>query len=499
MNTSLPWPDGAEVLPIAPLRPVLDRLASLVTVHEQDVAMVPGLAVTEEEVAADPPPALEQLVDELGGITLRDLPVLTLLVENRTDAPIPEIHLRWIEDLEVRKLEVEGARVAREWPEFDYRIYRFDRPLAPGERRTIRFETVRAQKGFRNGGNITEIVDNGTFINNAGFAPMVGMSRDGLLSDRTKRRKYGLPPELRMRKLEDPAGLLQNYIGADWVNADITVTTDADQTPIAPGYKVSDTSRDGRRTARFVTEAPILHFFSVQSARYAVKREVHNGVALEIYHHPPHGRNAQRMIDALKTGLDYYQSAFGPYQFRQARIIEFPAYASFAQAFANTMPYSESIGFVADLRNPEKIDYVTFITAHELGHQWWAHQIVGADVQGATTLSETLAEYSALMVMEKMYGPDKIRRFLKYDLDNYLRSRGGERLGEALDLPPIRAHVYHVDEVNGLAAPDGRIFLTRGFITKLDAGEVTPEELASVVAHELGHGFTDREKLSHIP
>ena len=78
MNTSLPWPDGAEVLPIAPLRPVLDRLASLVTVHEQDVAMVPGLAVTEEEVAADPPPALEQLVDELGGITLRDLPVLTL-------------------------------------------------------------------------------------------------------------------------------------------------------------------------------------------------------------------------------------------------------------------------------------------------------------------------------------------------------------------------------------------------------------------------------------
>ena len=62
------------------------------------------------------------------------------------------------------------------------------------------------------------------------------------------------------------------------------------------------------------------------------------------------------------------------------------------------------------------------------------------------------------------------------------------RLGEALDLPPIRAHVYHVDEVNGLAAPDGRIFLTRGFITKLDAGEVTPEELASVVAHELGHG-----------
>ena len=62
-----------------------------------------------------------------------------------------------------------------------------------------------------------------------------------------------------------------------------------------------------------------------------------------------------------------------------------------------------------------------------------------------------------------------------------------ERLGRAMDLPPVRAHVYEVEAVNGLAAPDGRIFLTRGFIRKLDAGEVTPEELASVVAHELGH------------
>ena len=61
------------------------------------------------------------------------------------------------------------------------------------------------------------------------------------------------------------------------------------------------------------------------------------------------------------------------------------------------------------------------------------------------------------------------------------------RLGQAMDLPPVRAHVYEIEPVNGLAAPDGRIFLTRGFLRKLDANEVTPEELASVIAHELGH------------
>ncbi|TJZ92899.1 M48 family metallopeptidase [Paracoccus gahaiensis] len=62
-----------------------------------------------------------------------------------------------------------------------------------------------------------------------------------------------------------------------------------------------------------------------------------------------------------------------------------------------------------------------------------------------------------------------------------------KRLGDAMDLPPIQAHVYEVEPVNGLAAPDGRIFLTRGFIRKLDACEVTAEEMASVIAHELGH------------
>ncbi len=352
------------------------------------------------------------------------------LVENRTGAILSEMHLRWPEDLDMVRLDVQGARIARSWDEFDYRIYRFNTPLAPGERRMVTFETVLEQKGFKNRGNTTRLVDNGTFVSNGEFAPEIGMSRSGLLQDRATRRKQGLPAELRMAKLEDVSAQARNYIGVDWVNADITVSTVAGQTPIAPGYKVSDVTRGGRRTARFVTDAPVLNFFSIQSADYEVLAEAYKGVDLAVYHHEGHEQNAPRMIAAMKAGLDYYQSAFGPYQFRQARIIEFPAYASFAQAFANTMPYSENLGFIADFSDPEKIDYVTYITAHELGHQWWAHQVIGADVQGATSLSETLAQYSALMVMEKTYGPDNIRRFLKFELDNYLRSRGAERIEE---------------------------------------------------------------------
>ena len=61
------------------------------------------------------------------------------------------------------------------------------------------------------------------------------------------------------------------------------------------------------------------------------------------------------------------------------------------------------------------------------------------------------------------------------------------RLAQALDVPQIKVHVFEIDAVNGLAAPDGRIFLTRGFLAARARGEVTNEELTGVIAHELGH------------
>ncbi|PXA86397.1 aminopeptidase [Caulobacter sp. D4A] len=356
--------------------------------------------------------------------------------QNKTGQPIKEIHVRFDRDLVVRGLSIEGARPKQTFDRFNYRIFAFDTPMAPGETRRMSFITERSQKGFKNNGNETRVVDNGTFLNNFEIAPILGMSREGLLQDRAKRRKYGLPPELRMAKLGDAASRQFNYLrhDADFVASDITVTTDAGQTPIAPGTLVSErtwtSGSDNRRTARFVADAPILPFLSIQSARYAVSREAYKGVDLAVYYDPQHAWNIERMRTAMKASLDYYQPAFGPYQFKQLRFLEFPAYQSFAQAYAGTIPWSEAMFFIADYRNPEKIDMVTYVGAHEIGHQWWAHQVLGADQQGSTMLSETFAQYSALMVMKRMYGEAQIRKFLKFELNGYLRARGGDVLEE---------------------------------------------------------------------
>jgi ABC-2 type transport system permease protein len=260
----------------------------------------------------------------------------------------------------------------------------------------------------------------------------LGVSQWPYLTGRAKRRQYGLPPEPGAPKLEDTAAREFHYLShdSDWVNADLTVSAPADQTVLAPGKLVDSKVDGGRRISHFHTEAPILHFFSIQSARYAVREDHYKDTALAVYYHPAHPYDVENMIKIMKESLDYYTTNFSPYQFWQLRILEFPDYLNFAQSFPGTVAYSEAAGFIFDTRRLDKADLVTYVTAHEAAHQWWFHHVISADMEGMTVLSETLAQYSALMVMERLHGPDNIHRFLRESLDGYLRGRGKEPVEE---------------------------------------------------------------------
>lgn len=383
------------------------------------------------------------------------------VIENKTAAPLRELPVFWVRqlettstfgsdavaDLQLRSLEVQGAHLSREIPDLHFRLYTFDEPLAPGQRAEIRFETVREQRGFRNRNNEDRVVENGTFLNNWEITPLLGIHALYALHDRTERRKHGLPDELRPPKLEDERARGINYFrpDSDWVNADITVSAARDQIIVAPGERVGSHVDGARRTEHFRTSAPIQHFFTVLAARYEVRKAHWNDVSLEVYYHPDHAYNVERMVRAMKASLDYYTRNFSPYQFKHLRIAEFPAYRNFAQSYPGTVAYSEAAGFIIAPPDEKRFDGVTYVTAHETAHQWWAHQVIGADVQGQTVLSETLAQYSALMVMERMYGTQEIRRFLKDSLDKYLRARGSDTTGEVpLERVEEQAHIRYL-------------------------------------------------------
>ncbi|MEO8724500.1 MAG: M1 family aminopeptidase [Acidobacteriaceae bacterium] len=354
------------------------------------------------------------------------------VIKNETGKPLAEVHFSLTPNYEY-SIDLPGAQLSKNDQRLRYQIYTFTTPLEPGESRTMRFTVKTNTRGFENTITLPEIMPNGTFFNST-VAPQIGYQAGAELTDRNERKRFGLKEKELMPALERDcdADCRNTYItnNSDWVNVETVISTAPDQIAIAPGSLTKQWTDHGRRYYQYQLDHYSLNFYSFLSARYEVKREHWNGIDIEVYYLKEHPWNVPKMLNSVKKSFTYYTQNYGPYGHKEARIIEFPRVAAFAQAFPGTMPYSESIGFIADIEKPDDIDMVFYVVAHEMAHQWWAHQVIGANMEGATSLSETLAQYSALMVMEHEYGRDTMRKFLKYEMDSYLRNRGRELLKE---------------------------------------------------------------------
>lgn len=354
-------------------------------------------------------------------------------LENRGAGPISDIFIHEDRLADLRLRFSQQARLLFADQERGFYGYRLAAPLAPGARLALEFDLEFAPHGILGLGMDTPVLGNGTFFNNSSM-PHIGYQPSHELSDDRDRKRHSLAPRERMLARDDPKGLANNYLAndADWINFDAVVSTSPDQIAIAPGTLERDWIDKGRRYFHYKMDKPILNLYAFQSARYEVRHDRWQDVTIDVYYHPGHDFNLDRIVKGVKSALEYYTKNYSPYQHKVVRIVEFPRYAAFAQSYPNTIPYSESIGFIAkvDDKNPKDIDYPFYVTAHEVAHQWWGHQLVGANTRGSTMLSETLAEYSALMVMKQTVGPAKMRRFLRYDLDRYLTGRARENKKE---------------------------------------------------------------------
>lgn len=329
----------------------------------------------------------------------------------------------------ITDIKIEGAEFLSKDTLYGYSFYRFNQPLDSGATAKMEFHIKNKPNTILRSNS--PVIGNGTFINNSNF-PSLGYDDSREVSSSQLREKYDLPPKNRMANQDNLKARQNTYIrnDSDWITFETTVSTEEDQIAIAPGYLQKEWVEDGRRYFHYsMGDQKILNFFAYNSGTYEVERDQWEDIDIEIYYNKKHPYNVDRMVNGLKKSFDYFTKEFGPYQFKQARIIEFPTtHGSFAQSFANTIPFSESIGFIADVNddNDDEVDYPFAITSHELAHQWWAHQVIGANVKGATMLSESLSEYSSLKVLEHEYGSGQMRKFLKEALDSYLMSRSFE-------------------------------------------------------------------------
>lgn len=368
------------------------------------------------------------------------------IVKNKSKEEIDSVIVNYNQSAEYPQLEFDlTAEKVFDDEKVGLSIYKFKEPLQPGDSTYFRIKMNVVTKGFRNSGSNTRLVHNGTFLTTS-FLPSFGYIEGAELTNENKRKKYELPEKELIAKITDTLALQNTYISndGDWIRFETTVSTCEGQTAIAPGYLEKEWVENGRKYYHYAMDSKILNFAAWLSADYEKIEDEWNGIKLAVYYHKGHEYNIQDMMKAMKMSLKYYSENFTPFQFRQLRIFEFPRFSSFAQSFPNMIPFSESIGFIADIKD-EDVNYPFWVTAHETAHQWWAHQVIGANVEGATVTSEVLCQYSSLKVIEQEYGIEKVRDFIKYEMDRYLSGRSGEQHYEPplLYLRPDQGYLHY--------------------------------------------------------
>jgi ABC-2 type transport system permease protein len=332
--------------------------------------------------------------------------------------------------------------------EYGYRIFALERPLAPGESLRFAFDVAFEPRGFPHGGGRTTVVRNGTYLDRRLF-PFVGYQPFLELTDDDERKQYGLPPHKGIPGPGD-AGAGETWSrqrDGDRMPVETIVGTSGDQIAVVPGVLRRSWTENGRRYFHYGNREPETFGTAVFSARYAVHEGTWRDVALQIYHHPPHRVTLDRMIAGMQSALDYYTSHFGPYPYRELRIMEVPPYSINGRAFPSAVAFAEQ-NFIT--RNDGgRVDLTFFGTAHEVAHQWWGGQVRPAYAKGRGFVSETLANYSAMMVTEKVLGAAEARRIYDYQMNRYLTQRA--ETGRDVALLEVEDHP-HVSYGKGAVA-----------------------------------------------
>lgn len=370
-----------------------------------------------------------ELYPKKGNLDLTAEVTYTNLMPN----PISELLVQYPSDEDMNFNEMKFSvplKLTKNYKDLLFSVYQLEKPLQPGDSLKLNIKAKRIKNGFKNGSTNVSYVKNGTFINNIDIFPQLGYSPDYELSDTKERKKRGLKEQVGLPPRSDKDARMVNlFQQRGRTNLDITIGTEIDQTAISPGYLIKNWKTNDRAYFHYRMDKPIFNFFNIISAKLEVKKAKWNGINLEIYYHKGHPFNTDIMLNSLKKGLAYNEKNFSPYSYKQVRIIEFPSYRSFAQSFSNTIPFSESIGFIMK-NTPDKMDLGYYVTAHELGHQWWGHQVCESNTVGGQMYSEGLAQYSSLMLLKHTLPIEEIGRYLKYELDGYLSGRSAEKKKE---------------------------------------------------------------------
>lgn len=294
-------------------------------------------------------------------------------------------------------------------------VFPLDPPLAPGATFALGFDYHgRLPDGAsRNGGGAGEfILESGVVLTSFGpqFVPAIGyLDSIGIDEDNRSDAKQWADDWYE--------GVTRSGFGNDAAaTTRITLHVPAAYTANSVGVLESESVADGVRTATWVSDYPV-EFFNVVCGRWSVAR----GEGTALYHWPGHAFNTGEMLEALDGARRWYSEWFMPFPWKELKVSEFAAHASYAQGFPTNITFSESIGFLT--RSDPRSRAAFMVTAHEAAHQWWGNLLVPGEGPGGNILSEGMAHFSVVLLTEQLHGVRERIEFLKRIETSYARAR----------------------------------------------------------------------------
>jgi len=365
----------------------------------------------------------------------------TVTIVNKNSKPISEILLD-ADGLTSYSISISGKPVPFTDPLFysrgsfswfgpkqdtsDFRLYKFEKPLAPGDSAVLQVRSCVIYKGFMNGPYAGNLLNNGTAFN--GGLPGLGYDDDDEISSPYVRKKAGLPPKEEEEEIaqNDPIGIMTLKAGksSDLLSLDVTVSTEGDQVAITHGDLIRQWKENGRNYFHYVQNKPGMYApFVILSARLADRKDsvmLGHKVNIDVFYEPGQERNIDRYISAYKDGLKYFSNVYGDYPFNSIRLVETSPNGPYEAATTTMNLNSERNGWNADFTDPNQFDYLYSNACRALAQQWWRFQVAPNSTDGSLVIPEGLANYDALVMSEKKYGKANMRPIVLGRLWYYL-------------------------------------------------------------------------------
>lgn len=317
-----------------------------------------------------------------------------------------------------------------------------DTPLAPGDEASLDF-SLRYQWYPVNGHNpVNAIIGNGSFMRISRYFPQIGYQSSYEIPDdeKDKRMEFELGKATGYRKLEATKTHPQ-----DFIDLDMTISTAFGQTAIGTGELLKQWTQGNRHYFHYKAEN-IPFRFAVSSAKYAVQKTVHRNTEIQVFYHPTHSENVERLIENAKQSLDYCVTNFGAYPFSSIAFAEVSSFtAGFnATAYPSVIFMTENMAFHTNREADNEQDVINELAAHELSHFWWGNnQISPDDREGAAMLTETLAMYTEMMLCKQKYGEEEMEKRLRIHEQIYQSEKGFHEEQALYKVTPENTHISY--------------------------------------------------------